>query len=106
MLPRKACIDVPDALLSPDVALEQITDDWIDTYRSSKGKPAAEKAAVQELVLFFIRACGLSADVDEDESMDQDGVGDTIERIQDESVKVGTPPKRLLTSRPMPRPTL
>lgn len=36
----------------------------------------------------FIRCCGLSSDVTEDEAMDTDGVVDALERIQDESVKV------------------
>lgn len=82
------CPNSPDALLQPNVALQPLVEDWVHAYQGASGDEEAEKAAVHELVLFFVRACGLSADVDENEAMDQDGVADTIERIQDESVKV------------------
>ncbi|KAL1409808.1 cohesin complex subunit [Vanrija albida] len=101
--PRKAAATVPatdaevvegfktdsslfNALLQPDVAIQPLVEDWVHTYQGAAGDGDAEKAAVQELVLLFIRACGFGADVDEDEAMDQDGVVDVIERIQDESV--------------------
>ena len=45
---------------------------------------------MHELVLFCIRCCGLGATLDEDEAMDEDGMVDTIERIQDESVAVSS----------------
>lgn len=77
-----------DALLSPDIALQPLIEDWVETYQSTANDEVSEKASIQELVLFLVRCCGLSADVDEDEAVDTDGVLDVIERIQDESVKV------------------
>ncbi|GMK54854.1 hypothetical protein CspeluHIS016_0114400 [Cutaneotrichosporon spelunceum] len=79
-----------NALLQPDVALEPLVDDWVHTYQGAADDAAAEKAAVHELVLFLIRACGLSADVDEDEAVDLDGTGEAIDRIQEESVNNNT----------------
>jgi cohesin complex subunit SA-1/2 len=61
---------------------------WVDAYQAATGDEEAEKTAVHELVVFFIRACGLGADVEDPEALDQDGVADVIERIQDESVRV------------------
>lgn len=80
----------PDALLNADIALQPLAEDWVQTYQGAAGDADTEKAAVHELVLFFVRACGLGTDVDENEAMDQDGVNDTVERIQDESVNVGS----------------
>ncbi|BEI80426.1 hypothetical protein CcaverHIS002_0109550 [Cutaneotrichosporon cavernicola] len=79
-----------NALLQPDVALEPLVDDWVHAYQGATDDAAAEKSAVHELVLFLIRACGLSADVDEDEAVDLDGTGEAIDRIQEESVKNNT----------------
>ncbi|CAK9785825.1 STAG-domain-containing protein [Cutaneotrichosporon oleaginosum] len=75
-----------NALLQPDVALEPLVDDWVHAYQGAADDAAAEKAAVHELVLFIIRACGLSADVDENEAVDLDGTGEAVDRIQEESV--------------------
>lgn len=63
-------------------------DDWVHAYQGSTDDADAEKAAVHELVVFLIRACGLTADVDGDEAADLDGTGEAIDRIQEESVKV------------------
>jgi cohesin complex subunit SA-1/2 len=63
-------------------------EDWVETYQQTANDDVSERAAVQELVLFVVRTCGLASDVDEDEAMDVDGVLDTVERIQDESVRV------------------
>lgn len=43
---------------------------------------------MHELIQFFIRCCGLNADVEEHETLDVDGIVDAIERIQDESMLV------------------
>ncbi|KAL7422630.1 cohesin complex subunit [Cryptotrichosporon argae] len=93
---RAAAGDVPEgfkddsplfnALLSPDVAIQPLVEDWVETYRSAEDEDA-ERSAVHELVLFFIRCSGLGAEVEVDEALDLDGVQDVIERIQDESVK-------------------
>lgn len=77
-----------DAVITPDTALQPLVEDWVHNYQGTAGDEDKERAAVHELILFIVRACGLSADVDENEAMDQDGVVDAIERIQDESVKV------------------
>ena len=77
-----------DALNSADIALRPLIDEWVNTYISTANDEAAEKAAVHEIITFFVRCCGLNADIEEDEAMDADGVIDTLERIQDESVKV------------------
>lgn len=75
-------------MLSSDTALAPLVEGWVDNYQQTANDETSEKAAVHELVLFIVRACGLSADVDADEAMDVDGVLDVVERIQDESVKV------------------
>lgn len=75
-------------MLSSDIALAPLVEEWVDNYQQTANDETSEKSAVLELVLFIVRACGLSVDVDEDEAMDVDGVGDVIERIQDESLEV------------------
>lgn len=77
-----------DALLSADIALAPLVEDWVENYQQTANDDVSEKASVHELILFVIRACGLAAEVDEDEAMDVDGVLDVVERIQDESVRV------------------
>ncbi len=69
-----------DALLSPDIALQPLIEDWVEV---------SERASVHELVLFSIRCCGLSAEIEESEALDADGARDVLETIQDETVKVG-----------------
>ena len=81
-----------DALLSPDIALQQVVEEWVETYQQTANDETSERAAVQELVVFCIRCCGLSADIEEGEALDVDGVVDVLERIQDETVQVGCPP--------------
>ncbi|KAK4687910.1 cohesin complex subunit SA-1/2, partial [Tremellales sp. Uapishka_1] len=76
-----------NALLSPDIALQPLIEDWVETYQQSAGDPVSEAASVHELILFFIRCCGLNEDIEEAEAMDADGVIDVLERIQDEIVK-------------------
>lgn len=75
-------------MLSPDIALAPLVEDWVENYQQTANDETSEKSAVHELVLFIVRACGLSVEVDEDEAMDVDGVGDVIERIQEESLQV------------------
>jgi len=75
-------------MLSADIALAPLVEDWVENYQSTSNDDVSEKAAVHELILFVVRACGLAADVTEDEAMDVDGVLDAVETIQDESVKV------------------
>ena len=77
-----------DALLSADIALAPLVEYWVENYQTTANDEVSEKAAVHELILFVIRACGLAADVTEDEAMDVDGVPDAVETIQEESVRV------------------
>lgn len=80
--------DLVDALLSADIALNTVIEEWVDTYQTAAGDEAGEKAAVHELIVCCLRSCGISEDIDEDEAMDLDGVVDVVERIQDATVKV------------------
>lgn len=80
--------DFSDALLSADIALAPLVEDWVENYQQTANDDVSEKASVHELILFVVRACGLATDVEEDEAMDVDGVLDVVERIQDESVRV------------------
>lgn len=75
-------------MTSPDIALLPLIEEWVENYQQAANDEVSERACVHELVLMFIRCCGLSSDVTEDEAMDTDGVVDALERIQDESVKV------------------
>ena len=79
-----------DALISPDIALLPLVEEWVETYQQTADDENSETAAVHELIQFFIRCCGLNADVEEHETLDVDGVVDAIERIQDESMLVST----------------
>jgi cohesin complex subunit SA-1/2 len=77
-----------DALLSADIALAPLVEDWVENYQTTTNDDVSERAAVHELILFVIRACGLAADVTEDEAMDVDGVPEAVDTIQEESVRV------------------
>jgi cohesin complex subunit SA-1/2 len=77
-----------DALLSADIALAPLVEDWVENYQTTTNDDVSERAAVHELILFVIRACGLAADVTEDEAMDVDGVLEAVDTIQEESVRV------------------
>jgi cohesin complex subunit SA-1/2 len=70
--------------------LVPLVEEWVEVYQQSADDEVSEKASVHELILLFVRCCGLSATVDADEAVDVDGVVDTIERLQDESVKVSS----------------
>jgi cohesin complex subunit SA-1/2 len=76
----------PDALLSPDIALQPLVEEWVETYQETAGDEAAERTSVHELVLFFIRCAGLNSALDEDQAMDVDGIQDMVDDIQSESV--------------------
>jgi hypothetical protein len=77
-----------DALLSADIALAPLVEDWVENYQTTTNDDVSERAAVHELILFVIRACGLGADITEDEAMDVDGVPEAVDTIQEESVRV------------------
>ena len=75
-------------MLNPDIALKTTVEDWVESYQGAAGDEAGEKEAIHQLVLFLIRCCGLSVNVDEDEAMDMDGIQDVVERIEEESAQV------------------
>ncbi|WVF68116.1 hypothetical protein IAT40_002879 [Kwoniella sp. CBS 6097] len=77
-----------NALLSPDIALQPLVDEWVERYQQTAGDEESEQASVAELVLFFLRCCGLNWEIEQAEATDIDGIADVIERIQDESVRV------------------
>jgi hypothetical protein len=79
-----------DALVSPDIALLPLVEEWVETYQQTAEDETSETASVHELIQFFIRCCGLNADVEEHETLDVDGIVDAIERIQDESMLVSS----------------
>jgi hypothetical protein len=78
-------------MLNADIALNPIVEDWVESYQKAANDEAGEKEAVQELILFVIRCCGLQADVDADEAMDMDGIADAVETIEEESARVSSP---------------
>lgn len=74
-------------MLQPDVALQPLVEDWVHAYHGAAGNEEAERGAIHELVLFLIRACGLSADVDEHVASDLDGTTDAVDTIQEQTVQ-------------------
>lgn len=70
------------------MALQPLIEEWVETYQGTKNDETSEKASVHELVTFFIRCCGLNSEIEEDQAIDLDGVGDSVDDIQTESVKV------------------
>lgn len=79
-----------DALLQPDVALQPLVEDWVHAYHSAAGDEQAERTVIHELVLFLIRACGISVDVDEHVASDLDGTTDAVDTIQEQTVQTNT----------------
>ncbi|WVR08439.1 hypothetical protein IAU60_005494 [Kwoniella sp. DSM 27419] len=77
-----------NALLSPDIALQPLVDEWVETYSHTGGDEVSEQASVYELVLFIVRSCGLNCEIEQAEATDADGILDVVERIQDETVQV------------------
>jgi cohesin complex subunit SA-1/2 len=75
-------------LNSADIALLPVVEEWVETYQSTANDETSERAAMYELISCIIRCCGVSGDVEEDETLDVDGVADAVERIQDESLQV------------------
>ncbi|EIW69874.1 hypothetical protein TREMEDRAFT_68341 [Tremella mesenterica DSM 1558] len=75
-----------NAILAEGVSSDMI-ESWIEDYQNSADDETSEKSAVHQLVLLFIRCCGLKSTIEPDESVDQDGIADVLETIQDESVK-------------------
>lgn len=81
-------LTVADALQQPDIALQPLIDEWIETYQQAAGDETSEQKSIHELVVFFIRCCGMATEIEQAEATDDDGIPDVIERVQDESVRV------------------
>ncbi|OCF78437.1 cohesin complex subunit SA-1/2 [Kwoniella mangroviensis CBS 8886] len=77
-----------NALLSPDIALQPLIDEWVETYQQAAGDEVSEQVSIHELITLFIRCCGINLDIEQAEATDEDGITDAVERIQDESVRV------------------
>ncbi|OXG45753.1 cohesin complex subunit SA-1/2 [Cryptococcus neoformans Bt120] len=77
-----------NALQQPDIALQPLIDEWIETYQQAAGDETSEQKSIHELVVFFIRCCGMATEIEQAEATDDDGIPDVIERVQDESVHV------------------
>lgn len=56
-------------------------------YHAAAGNEEAERSCIHELVLFLVRACGLTADVDEHVASDLDGTTDAVDTIQEQTVQ-------------------
>ncbi|WWC92113.1 uncharacterized protein L201_007067 [Kwoniella dendrophila CBS 6074] len=76
------------ALLAPDIALQPLIDEWVETFQQAAGDEVSEQSSIHELVTLFIRCCGINLDIEQAEATDEDGITDAVERIQDESVRV------------------
>ncbi|WRT70504.1 uncharacterized protein IL334_007502 [Kwoniella shivajii] len=79
-----------NAFLSPDIALQPLIDEWIETFQQAAGDEVSEQASIHEIVTMFIRCCGLNSEIEQAEAIDTDGITDAVERIQDESVRVAS----------------
>ncbi|WVQ85787.1 hypothetical protein IAT38_007954 [Cryptococcus sp. DSM 104549] len=86
-----------NALQSPDIALQPLIDEWVETYQQATGDEVSEQTAIHELVVFFIRCCGMSSEIEQAEATDDDGIPDVVERIQDENVRVALAAYPLVT---------
>ncbi|WWC72404.1 uncharacterized protein I206_106366 [Kwoniella pini CBS 10737] len=79
-----------NALLAPDIALQPLIDEWVETYQQAGGDDVSEQVSIHELITLFIRCCGINLDIEQAEATDQDGITGAVERIQDESVRVAS----------------
>ncbi|WWC65419.1 uncharacterized protein I303_108037 [Kwoniella dejecticola CBS 10117] len=78
------------ALLAPDIALQPLIDEWVETFQQAAGDDVSEQVSIHELITLIIRCCGINLDIEQAEATDQDGIQDAVERIQDESVRVAS----------------
>ncbi|GAA5920161.1 hypothetical protein JCM6882_006360 [Rhodosporidiobolus microsporus] len=67
-----------NAVKSPNTALAQTAEDWIEQYKEDSGP------AMAELVNFVLRCCGCNATIDEHQAEDENGVVENLKDIVDE----------------------
>jgi hypothetical protein len=64
-----------DAIMNPSAALQSTVEDFLDSLKETPG------AAQAELVNCILRACGCNETVNEDETVDYDGVVDALDNF-------------------------
>ncbi|GAA5977007.1 hypothetical protein JCM11641_002225 [Rhodosporidiobolus odoratus] len=67
-----------NAVASPDTALQQTAEDWLESYKEDSGP------AMAELVNFVLRCCGCNATIDEHQAEDENGIVENLKDIVDE----------------------
>ncbi|GAA6003229.1 hypothetical protein JCM10207_001811 [Rhodosporidiobolus poonsookiae] len=67
-----------NAVKSPNTALQQTAEDWIESYKEDSGP------AMAELVNFVLRCCGCNATIDEHQAEDENGVVENLKDVVDE----------------------
>ncbi|GAA5879860.1 hypothetical protein JCM3774_002262 [Rhodotorula dairenensis] len=70
--------EVFNAVKNPNSALQQVAEDWIESYKEESGP------AMAELVNFVLRCCGCNASVDEHQAEDENGIVENLKDIVDE----------------------
>ena len=78
VLPHSASLTHPvvkDAIMNPSAALQSTVEDFLDSLKETPG------AAQAELVNCILRACGCNDTVNEDETVDYDGVVDALDNF-------------------------
>lgn len=70
--------EIFNAVKSPNSALQQVAEDWIESYKEESGP------AMAELVNFVLRCCGCNATVDEHQAEDENGIVENLKDIADE----------------------
>lgn len=66
---------VTDAIMNPSAALQSTVEDFLDSLKETPGPAQAE------LVNCILRACGCNDTVNEDETVDYDGVVDALDNF-------------------------
>jgi hypothetical protein len=64
-----------DAIMNPSAALQSTVEDFLDSLKETPGATQAE------LVNCILRACGCNETVNEDETVDYDGVVDALDNF-------------------------
>ncbi|GAA5978615.1 hypothetical protein JCM10908_004424 [Rhodotorula pacifica] len=70
--------EIFNAVKSPNSALQQVAEDWIESYKEESGP------AMAELVNFVLRCCGCNASIDEHQAEDENGIVENLKDIVDE----------------------
>ncbi|KAM0753990.1 hypothetical protein T439DRAFT_298458 [Meredithblackwellia eburnea MCA 4105] len=67
-----------NAIRNPNSALQTVVDDWVESYQQNAGP------AMAELINFVLRACGCNASIDEHQALDENGIVDVLDEIQND----------------------